>query len=111
MREETKNWLRHKDKRINEFIKKVKSKYRTQKILLFGSRARDDYLEDSDFDFIIVSKDFENQNFLDRISGLMKKCDIYFNADILCHTPNEFDKKKKEIGTVGNAVKEGIEIA
>jgi hypothetical protein len=30
--------------------------------------------------------------------------------DILCYTPEEFEKKKKQIGIVRTAVEEGIEI-
>jgi len=100
-----------KDRKVNNFLGRVRSKFNIEKIILFGSRARNDYLKGFDYDFILVSKDFEKYNFLDRISEVMREGNINFSADILCYTPKEFNKKKKEIGIIGNAMKEGIEIA
>ena len=33
-----------------------------------------------------------------------------YDVDIICLTPQELDKKKKEIGIIKEAVREGIEI-
>ncbi len=43
---------------INDFIYQVKKNFSPQLILLFGSRAREEHLKESDYDFIIVSSKF-----------------------------------------------------
>lgn len=39
---------------ISELIKPVAQKYQAQKVILFGSAARGDFTEDSDYDFLIL---------------------------------------------------------
>lgn len=99
------------DKIIIDFAKKVKNNYNIQKIFLFGSRARGDYLKNSDYDVIIVSHDFEGVFFTKRISEIYKFWNGYpLDIEPLCYTPEEFEKKSKQIGIVQQALKEGIEI-
>lgn len=82
-----------------------------EKVILFGSRARGDFLKNSDYDLIIVSEDFSELSFIKRMSEMYK----YWNAEqaleAFCYTPEEFARKSAQIGIVGEAVKEGIEIA
>lgn len=93
------------------FAEKLRKKFNVQKIILFGSRARGDWLHTSDYDFIIVSPDFEKIGFLERPVQVLRKTKTYFAMDLLCYTPQEFEKKRKQIGTVSQALKEGIIIA
>jgi hypothetical protein len=37
-------------------------------------------------------------------------CDLNYPVDFLCYTPEEFNKLKKEVSIVSEALKEGIEI-
>jgi len=57
----------------NKYIlSKVKHKIKAidpeAKIILFGSRARDDFHEDSDWDFLILTRIIVNQDLKNRIS-------------------------------------------
>ena len=80
-------------------------------ILLSGSRARGNYHQNSDYDFIIISEGFKNSNFEERSAEVyFLKRKIPAPMDILCYTPEEFEKLKKRIGIVQEAVKEGIEV-
>ncbi len=47
---------RPRDKNINEFLSRVRGRFgeRLKRVILFGSRARGDYTEESDYDFILV---------------------------------------------------------
>src|SRR3989338_9841839 len=97
------------DAKIKDFIKKVKKKYRIEKAILFGSRARGDNFNDSDYDIIIVSPDFANILFTQRIAKMYDFWKHYpLDIEPICYTPEEFEKKKKQIGLVQQAVKEGI---
>jgi len=102
---------RKKDKKIEEFIKRLKKKFRIYKVILFGSRAYGEPLKNSDYDLIIVSDDFKNIRFIDRtkiVSKLWKHWETPLEA--LCYTIEEFEEKKKGINIVSEAVKKGIEI-
>ncbi len=95
---------------INAFLKRVDKNFKPERVVLFGSRARGDYLKHSDYDIIVVSSSFEGIHFLDRLTMLFNLWDYDFDLDILAYTPKEFEAKKREIGVVNEAVKEGIEL-
>lgn len=93
-----------------KFARRLMNNYTIKKIILFGSRARGDHLRMSDFDFIIVSPDFEGVHIIKRMASIYKYWDESYDIEPLCYTFEEFEEKKKEIGIVSEAVKEGIEI-
>lgn len=95
---------------VRRFVKKLREKIRVEKVILFGSRARGDHLEDSDVDLIVVSRDFEGLPFFERMDKLILLWESPLNLELLCYTPEEFERKRKEIGTVRQAVKEGVEV-
>ena len=47
---------------ILPYIKILKEKFKPQKIILFGSRARGDNHKESDYDLLIVAEKFKNIN-------------------------------------------------
>jgi len=94
-----------------EKIKKVLSrKYKIEKMLLFGSRARGDYKLNSDVDLIIISKDFQTIPFRQRPNDFLDAWFLPIDFEVLCYTPEEFLRKKKEYGIVKQAAKEGKKI-
>ncbi|MEA1993325.1 MAG: nucleotidyltransferase domain-containing protein [Euryarchaeota archaeon] len=101
---------KRKFREIDNFLKKIEELYKPEKMLIFGSRARDEHLATSDYDILIVSKEFEGIHFLKRISTMFEHWGYDYDIDILPYTPKEFEKKKQEIGIVAEAVREGIEI-
>jgi hypothetical protein len=64
----------------------------------------------SDFDFIIVSPDFEGVHSIKRMASIYEYWDEPYDIEPLYYTVEEFEEKKKEIGIISEAVKEGIEI-
>lgn len=90
-------------------MSKVRGRFQIEQALLFGSRARGDELVDSDDDVVLVSPDFEGV-FFSRRSALMYDFWEHWPIEIepLCYTPEEFETKKKQLGIVNEAVKEGI---
>ncbi|MEK6914761.1 MAG: nucleotidyltransferase domain-containing protein [Nanoarchaeota archaeon] len=91
-------------------LKFLKNSFGPKRIIIFGSRARGEHLEESDIDVIIVSDKFRNIDFRDRIIQAYGMWDKKQGLDIICYTIEEFEKKKKQIGIVKTAVEEGIEI-
>lgn len=96
-------------KDLKIFFSKIKQP-RVDSLILFGSRATDDYLLTSDADVILVSNDFSGIPFPKRGTDLYLKWKGGAPLELLCYTPEEFEKKKNEIGTVADAVEKGIKI-
>lgn len=95
---------------IRRIVDRIKNEFKPKLIILFGSRARGDYLKDSDFDLIVVSEKFKDLDFRERIVEIYKLVDEPIRLDVLCYTPEEFEKKKNQICIVKKAVEEGIQL-
>ncbi len=113
MREDVKMGIVTTKKVIKE-LKKVKKslnkKYKIERMLLFGSRARGDELLTSDADVMVVSSDFEKIPFHQRPGDFLMAWMIPVDLEILCYTPQELKRKQKEIGLVREALKQAVEI-
>lgn len=96
------------DSVAKEFAKNLRKDYLGAKIILFGSRASGNFLEDSDYDFIIVSEKFEGKKFFNRMEGIYDYWHSKEAIEPLCYTPKEFSEKSKRIGIVREAVEKGI---
>ena len=98
------------DKKIKYFAKIIKNKFDIDKIIFFGSRAKGVYGKNSDYDVILVSKDFDGMKFTKRISMIYPYWKYNDSIEPLCYTPKEFNKLKKQVTIVREAVENGIEI-
>lgn len=82
-------------------------------IILFGSRAREDYTEQSDIDLLLISKDFEEMDTPSRSKQFYLQWD-YENMpepEFICLTPEEFKEKKQNRGFIAyQAAEEGMSI-
>ncbi|MBU3923790.1 MAG: nucleotidyltransferase domain-containing protein [Nanoarchaeota archaeon] len=82
-----------------------------KKLILFGSRARGDFGKDSDFDFIVVSDEFDEGKRLGRMGKVYKYWNVDYSVDFVCLTSGEFERVRENRQTViGLAVEEGVEI-
>lgn len=78
---------------------------------LFGSRARDDFTNESDVDLLVVSPDFAGQPTPTRAKPFYLAWEYPPDIELKCYTPNEFDDLSDQ-GTVARAAKEeGIAVA
>src|ERR1035441_8002059 len=79
---------------ISEFKNAITNFYgeRLDKIILYGSRARGDYREDSDFDFAVVLKDtsIERSKEIGKLSDVVFPIELEHNVDISCVPVNDF---------------------
>jgi predicted nucleotidyltransferase len=71
---------------------------------LFGSRARGDYLEESDWDIMIVSPEFAGIPFPERATIFLRKVPLR-RVELLCYTEEEFQGRVMELGIVAEAAK------
>jgi len=82
-----------------------------ENIILFGSRARGDYNEDSDYDILIVTKETypfkEKARIASKVNGVTAK--MLIPCDIIIKSTDEVEYFRDKIGSVTReAVEEGI---
>ena len=96
---------------VRRLIGKLAS-IRVERAILFGSRVRGDALLSSDLDLILVSPDFEGVFFTDRPMAVVDAWDFEGAPplEVLCYTPEEFERKRARIGIVRTALEEGIAV-
>lgn len=86
---------------------------RLQEIVVFGSRAGEDYRERSDVDLLIVSPDFEGVAWNKRPREFYREWDYdkLPEPEFICLTPEEFEEQKKiEANIVKDAVEKGVRV-
>jgi len=85
--------------KIEEMVRRIVEKFDPEKIILFGSYARDEAGPDSDADLLVVM----------RVTGSRRKkaaeihvalWGIALPADILVVTPEQIDRYKDLVGTI-----------
>lgn len=97
---------------VLDFRRRLLRDFRVDRLVLFGSRVRGDFRPESDWDVLLVSPDFANLSFFDRIRRVGDYWDYQHEHGIepLPYTPEEFERKRHEIGIVQEALKDGIEV-
>lgn len=95
---------------LREFKKDVNKKVKLDKMILFGSRARGKAKKTSDIDLLFVSKKFKGKKYFKRSPEFYLMWDYDYDVDIICLTPEEVAKKRRETGIINYAINEGIEI-
>jgi len=92
------------EKSVESIVRKLSG--RAEKIIVFGSyyRRRDLF---TDLDVIVVMK--TNKPFLERLKEIYSTLSLPVDADILCYTPEEFERMK-ERGFFKKLMKEAVAI-
>lgn len=98
---------------IKNIILQIVSRYDYKSIILFGSRARNDYKQNSDYDLLIIMQDNLTMQELRVIQREIRK-ELALNnidADVLVNTQmiiNDYKNKKGNV--IYSALKEGVEL-
>ncbi len=58
------------DTNLNIITERLKEKYKPLRLFLYGSRANGNYKPDSDYDFVMVLKDFNSKSRYDLMSEI-----------------------------------------
>ncbi len=98
--------------KLKSILNELNIKY--SKILLFGSRARGDFREESDWDFLIVlEKPVDAKTKKELWFDIYKKLHEFYpfiSFDIVLKDVESFEKEKTIVNTISNEVYlEGIE--
>jgi len=95
---------------VYDFARRLREEVGAEKVILFGSRARGDWLKESDYDFIVVSRHFQEMPWPLRPVELYRLWQGSPGVELLCYTPDEFRRKSREISMVAEALKEGVRL-
>lgn len=96
---------------VKLFAEKAGKEFHLERIILFGSRARDDYSDNSDIDLIILSKDFEAMDFISRANAVRKYWESGYKVDFFCYPPEQFKDVISKYSSIGMAAaREGAAI-
>ena len=91
-------------------LPQLRSEFEPQEIILFGSHARGEATEDSDIDVVIVSDKFREVKRPNRHRPFFKILWHDRSVDLICLTPEEFERMRQWPGVVGTADREGIHL-
>ena len=99
--------------KIREVIIDTLGEYglKPKKMILFGSRAREDYREDSDWDvLVVVDRKLTRKEKMSISSTIRKRlADIYIDCDLILKSEEEVEFCKNLLGTVTReALREGV---
>ena len=96
---------------VRAYLRELKEHIRVERAILFGSRARGDWVDVSDVDLIIVSPDLEGIRFLDRLELLhrfWRRRDVAL--EVFGYTPEESERGKRLSVLIHSAVSEGLTV-
>jgi predicted nucleotidyltransferase len=101
------------NKQAQKSIKEVLNQLDYERIILFGSRARNDFSERSDYDILIVLRNSitieEKMKILSNLRNQLAHKGI--DADIILKSTDEVEYYKDKIGSVvKTALREGVAI-
>ena len=82
------------------------SRLNPQRILLFGSVAREEARETSDVDLIAIAE--SEMSFKERMNYLYSEIERHEDIDMLWYTPEELERMKKTSSFVRHALEEGV---
>lgn len=102
---------------MNDSVKKIIlnaiEEYNYSSIILFGSRAKSNYNENSDYDLLLILEDMLSIQEMRKIQvNIRKKLALQgIDADVLVRTKNIVEEYRTKKGNViYNAIKEGIQL-
>lgn len=102
-------WLKEFNQRMPHVIDAVVQAFDPEKIILFGSWARGDFMESSDVDLMVVAN--TDLRYIDRIHKALKALPedeaVRYGFDVLVYTPEEFEHLRRTRRFVEQACEEG----
>jgi predicted nucleotidyltransferase len=103
--------------KMKEKIKKIINQVfeekgiKVERIILFGSRARGDFKENSDWDLLIIVEEKPSRDERVEILHLIRRklADEFIPSDVIIRSREEVEERQKVIGSViKSAMEEGI---
>jgi predicted nucleotidyltransferase len=93
-----------------EALPKLIEEFKPDKVILFGSRAKNNARQDSDIDLIVISPLFKGIPFIRRMSAVLKKVSFPSHVDYICYTREEYERIKDASSVIRDAREQSVEL-
>ncbi len=104
--------LLKRDPVLRRIVEVIVREIDPDKIILFGSRARGDYKEDSDYDILVLKEGVraeERRKIEMKIERMFLKEGIFVPTDVIVQDSHRYKSLKKRVGKVYYSIeKEGV---
>lgn len=105
------NKILREDENLLEIVNRLVNLFHPEKIFLFGSKARGEDGEHSDYDLMVIIKKREKPRYKLAQEAEVALWGIWEATDIIVLGKEEFERKKMVYGTLPNIVlEEGVEL-
>ncbi|MDI7266765.1 MAG: nucleotidyltransferase domain-containing protein [Myxococcota bacterium] len=95
---------------LRRFLGRVNARFPLDAAFVGGSRVRGDELVESDYDLVLVSPAFAALPWIRRIEATAAEWDLTAPADLFAFTGDELARKRTEIGSVAEIMKDAIPV-
>ena len=85
------------DALVTELVRRLRECLPAERIYLFGSRARDETNENSDFDFLVVVPNSSLPRYKREQQAFRALCGLGVSKDVLVFTHDEFEHGRKVV--------------
>jgi len=106
---EDQKWI---EKLIKKYVYRLNEVIKVEKLIVFGSRARGDFVEDSDLDLIVISEGFKGKSYLERARLLddawREVNPAHLRIEAFGYTEGEYEEAKKSSPFVQSLIADGF---
>jgi predicted nucleotidyltransferase len=95
---------------LSEWLGPIREAFHPEALFMFGSRMSGTPDEWSDIDIVLVSERFAGQRALDRLRTFDALIDPHCHVDVLCLTPEEFERRRNGPNIVAEAARTGVRV-
>jgi predicted nucleotidyltransferase len=95
---------------LDECLAAIRDAFAPEALIVFGSRVSGTPDEWSDIGTVLVSERFAGQRALERLRTFDTLIDPHRYVDVLCLTPEEFQRRRNGPNIVAEAVRTGVRI-
>ena len=89
---------------LAESVRRLQASMQAERIYLFGSRARDEAHEDSDYDFLVVIRDSPLPRYKREQQAFRALCGVGIAKDVLVFTREEFERGLAVVSSLPSTV-------
>ena len=94
---------------VAESVRRLRASLQAERIYLFGSRARDEADEDSDYDFLVVVGDSSLPRYKREQQAFRALCGLGVAKDVVVFTRGEFERGLAVVSSLPSTVsREGL---
>lgn len=100
------------DENLHKIYNLIKNEVNPSKIILFGSRARGESSDDSDYDILLLTKEVKNEREITRkVNFTLFNNNITVPVDLIASNESNYKINKEKNGLIYKSIEnEGIEL-